>query len=412
MGWVLHVRLTGRLAPASTDARTVAQLLELSASPPDPVDDRHPLRPLLEAAAALTPRVEPLSSEEFFAGLNPHDLSRLDSFLEQLQAGPQALAVLAPSRLAARAAGVRFLCRPLPPGRGDTWSQPAPRFYRLLDPARFLAPLPVVYLWTLAPHLEVLQRLGLWRIGQISGLRPEADARPEPPAPGGRAEAAPIPSSLLVDALGATLAHQLVEASLGRDPTPVRIAFPNPGLQREVSLPDGFDGSELPGLLAPLAASLAQELAGQGRGASRLTLRLLPPAGARGSETAGASRQASRRFSEPLSDPQRLAREAERLARRLLLAPPLPGSRLLVEAADLAPAAARQTKGLVPTAEAAPTPAGQGPAAPGLAELLEAAQQRFGQAAPVPASTLPLSRRERMLHLWLKPPEPRPCGGS
>lgn len=416
MGWVLHVRLTGQLAgsPASTDAGIIAQLLRLPASPPrDQWPASHPLLPLLEAAAALTPRVEPISEEEFFAGLGPHDVSRLGPFLEQLRVGPRALAVLASSRLAARAAGVRLLCQPPPPGRGITWSQVAPRFYRLLDPARFLAPLPLAYLWTLPPQLEVLQRLGVWRIGQISGrLQPEAGSRPAPRAAArnrgaGTGAWATIPQSLLVERLGATLARQLVEASQGLDPTPVRIAFPHPALQREGSLPDGFDGSELPELLTPLATSLAQELAAQGMGASRLTLRLLPPANSRsleGSEAGPAARQASRRFPEPLGDPSRLAREAWRLARGLLVSPPPPGTRLVLEADGLAPAAARQAAGLVMTGEAPEL-------TPALADFLEEAHRRFGQAAPVPASTLPVSRRERMLRLWLRPPGVRPCGG-
>ena len=335
----------------------------------------------------------------------------MDSFLEQLQAGPQALAVLAPSRLAARAAGVRFLCRPLPPGRGDTWSQPAPRFYRLLDPARFLAPPPVVYLWTLAPHLEVLQRLGLWRIGQISGLRPEADARPEPPAPGGRAEAAPIPSSLLVDALGATLAHQLVEASLGRDPTPVRIAFPNPGLQREVSLPDGFDGSELPGLLAPWPPASPRSWPAKAGG------RPASPSGSCRWPGLAAPKRPGLPGRPPAASPSPSAIPSG-WPGRLSAWPAGSCSPHPCRAAGcwwrrpiwLQPPPARPRAWSPPPRRLQPLPA-RGP--PPLAwRSLEAAQQRFGQAAPVPASTLPLSRRERMLHLWLKPPEPRPCGGS
>lgn len=412
MSWVLHVRLTGELAgpPASTDARAIAQLLSLPASPPpDHWPDGHPLLPLLEAAAALTPRVEPISDQEFFAGLAPHDLSRLDPFLEELQEGPPALAVLAPSRLAARAAGVRFLCQPPPPGQGITWARPAPRFYRLLDAARFLAPLPLVYLWTLASRHEELERLGIWRIGQISGESlPEAGSHPAPAARKRRAarDWATIPQALLVERLGATFAHQLMEASQGLDPTPVRIAFPRPALQRELHLPDGLDGSELPGLLNPLAASLAQELTALGVGASRLTLRLQPQEALRSgdSQAEPASRQASRRFPEPLSDPQRLAREAWRLARMLLTTPPPPGARLVLEADGLAPAAAHQAAGLVMTGEAARP-------APALEDFLEKAHQRFGQAAPVPASTLPVSRRERMLRLWLGPPDIRPCGG-
>lgn len=413
MSWVLHVRLTGQLtgSPASTDAGAIAQLLGLPASPPpDQWPAGHPLLPLLEAAAALTPRVEPISDQEFFAGLAPHDLSRLEPFLEQLQAGPQALAVLAPSRLAARAAGVRFLCQPPPPGQGVTWTQPAPRFYRLLDPARFLAPLPLVYLWTLPSQLEELERLGIWRIGQISGKSvPEAGSRPAARAARNRRATrdwATLPQTLLVERLGVTFAHQLVEASQGFDPTPVRIAFPRPALRRELHLPDGLDGSELPGLLNPLAASLAQELAALGVGASRLTLRLHPQEtrSVEGSQAGPAPRQASRRFPEPISDPQRLAREAWRLACKLLTAPPPPGAWLVLEAGSLAPAAAHQAAGLVMTGEASrPSPA--------LADFLEEAHQRFGQAAPVPASTLPVSRRERMLRLWLGPPDIRPCGG-
>lgn len=377
MGLVLHVRLVGQRAPLVPGFEPAARLLQPPTEPPpEEWPPGHPLLPLLEAAASLTPRVEPISEDEFFAGLDRDDASHLAPFVARLDEGA-ALAVLASSRLIARAAGVRFLLDPLPPGQGRTWERPAPAFYRILDPARFLAPLPLGYLWTLPEKARDLQRLGIWQIGQLS----------------------PVSRDLLADRLGLTLARQVVDASLGIDPTPVRIAFPRPAVRLERSLPDDFDGSGLEGILRPMVLELSRELDARGLGASRLTLCLTASDGARGKETSGnpagvPPRSASRRLAEPTGDPRRFEREGLRLARGLLgnSFPPR-GGRLVLEADLLAPLQVHQAARLVATGEAPEVP-------PVLTELLEQTRRRFGQAAPVPASHLPISRRERMLRLW------------
>ncbi|BAS27377.1 DinB/UmuC family translesion DNA polymerase [Limnochorda pilosa] len=415
MGFVLHVRITGGPDAASSATRSGADPASLlrppAAPPPEEWAPDHPLLPLLEAVASLTPRVEPFTEHELFAALDPGATARLGRLLDRLQEGPPVLAVLASSRLVARAAGVRLLLQPPPPGRGTTWEQPSPTLYQVHEPARFLAPLPLAYLWTLPAEVLELERLGVWRIGQVSGVAPPGSSSSQGTSSRGPSfrENAParIPRTLLVGRLGSTLARRLVEASLGVDPTPVRDGFPRPAIRLERPVPDGFDGSQLEGMLRSMAAELAEQLQRQGLGASRLTLRLAAPGDPRppGDSDAPAHEAlgpCARRLPEPVGDPRRIEREGLRLARTLFPsrpssgAPPPPGTRLVLEADRLAPPQVHQVARLVSAGGAREIP-------PALAETLEQAHRRFGQAAPVSASRLPVSRRERMLRLWQGP---------
>jgi len=227
---------------------------------------------LWQECLAQTPYIEP--------GMEPHTLHRLFLALpapgERLSAqvkteatrlvaratelGAIAFGGLAGSKLVARAAALTckqewLLRRPGQPGRPGR-----PEVFTAVPPggeARFLAPLPVIYLPAPAVALRRLARLGMNTIGEV----------------------ARIPESEWLRQLG-PLGRQIALWSQGMDPTPVLPSYPPRAMSHRVSFsPETCECDALNAIITRGTAALARRLTASGEGCQRVELTLEQPDG-------------------------------------------------------------------------------------------------------------------------------------